>query len=256
MKRKLPSRLCIGACLFFSVSLSATGDTRQHIEKPVHQSIDTRQATQKEEEQWRQEKEKWIDRFETLQVEQQRLQNQKELLAQHIEATSRRLAAKKKELADIEQISDQIQPFLNDLVKQVKTLIEDDLPFLTGERRQRIDRLDGLMADPEVEVSEKYRKAMEALAVEAEYGLTIETYQEKIKIEDRTMLTDIFRLGRIGLFCQSLDHQHSGFYNVASDRWEPLPASYNHAIQAAIEIAAKRRPVELLTLPLGRMAAP
>lgn len=33
-----------------------------------------------------------------------------------------------------------------------------------------------------------------------------------------------------------------------------LAAAFNRTIQTAIEIGAKRRPVELLTLPLGRMA--
>jgi hypothetical protein len=255
VNRKLPLKLFLGTCLFLSASFSATGDTRQQIEMPVHQSIDTRQGTQKQEEQWRREKEKLINRFEALQAEQERLQNRKKLITEQIEATNGRLAAKKKELADIEQISNQIEPFLDELMETIKRLLKDDLPFLTSERRQRVDRLDALMTDPEVDVSEKYRKAMEALTVEAEYGLTIETYQEKINIENKTMLADIFRLGRIGLFFQSLDHQHGGFYNVASGRWESLPASHNQAIQAAIEIAAKRRPVEMLTLPLGRMTA-
>jgi hypothetical protein len=86
-----------------------------------------------------------------------------------------------------------------------------------------------------------------------EYGNTIEVYQETIVTKDREMLVDIFRLGRIALFFQTLDHKSCGFYNVASAAWQPLPPAYNRMIEAAMEIGAKRRQVELLTLPLGRI---
>jgi hypothetical protein len=55
------------------------------------------------------------------------------------------------------------------------------------------------------------------------------------------------------LFFQTLDHKSCGFYNVASAAWQPLPTDYNRSIGAAMEIGAKRRPVELLTLPLGKI---
>jgi hypothetical protein len=69
------------------------------------------------------------------------------------------------------------------------------------------------------------------------------------------MLADIFRLGRISLFYQSLDRKRCGFFNPANGSWQNLDTAHNPAIQTAIDIAAKRRPIELLTLPVGRMAA-
>ena len=91
--------------------------------------------------------------------------------------------------------------------------------------------------------------------VEAEYGFTIETYQETITIEGQAMLVDIFRLGRISLFYQSLDRKRCGFYHTADGAWRDLAKGHNLAIQTAIDIAAKRRPIELLNLPVGRMVA-
>jgi hypothetical protein len=68
------------------------------------------------------------------------------------------------------------------------------------------------------------------------------------------MLANIFRLGSISLFYQSLDQSECGFYNVADAKWQGLPATYNRDIAAAIDIGAKRQPVELLSLPLGRIS--
>jgi len=246
--------LFIVGCLFLCAGLPALGsDSNQRIEEPVRQSIKTRQATQKTEEKWRLEKEKLVARFEQLQHEQEQLQRRKTDLQQQFESTRTRIVAKEKQLTDIEQISSQIRPFLDKLVKELQLQIADGLPFLTDERRQRIDKLKSLMADPDISISEKYRKVMEALLVEAEYGFTIEAGQETIAVEGQSMLVDIFRLGRLSLFYQSLDRKHCGFYNVADGGWQTLSAVHNREIQTAIDIAAKRRPVELLTLPLGRM---
>ena len=249
----IPFLLCF---LVWSGSLEAAGDTKTQIEAPVRQSITTLKQTQQQEEQWRQEKEKLAAQFEQLQQRQSEMQRRMVQLQQQIKATQTRVAAKEKQLADIEQIAGQITPFLKELVTTLNAHIVDDLPFLSAERQQRVDRLEDLMADPDVALSEKYRKVMEALQVEAEYGFTIETYQETITLNDQTLLAHIFRLGRLGLFCLSLDGRQGGFYHPAAGAWQPLSAAHTQALHNAINIAAKRQPVELLTLPLGRLMVP
>lgn len=247
-------RRSLALCFLLGVwSFPAMGDTKRQIEDPVRQSITTRKQTQRGKEQWRQEKERLVTRFEQLQQQQREMQHRAAQLRQQVKATQTRVAAKEKQLADIEQIAGRINPFLKELLTALKVRIADDLPFLTAERRQRIVRLESLMADPDVTVSEKYRKVMEVLQVEAEYGFTMETYQETITLNGQTLLADIFRLGRLGLFCQSLDGRQSGFYNPAEGAWQPLTATHKQALHSAVDIAAKRQPVELLILPLGRL---
>lgn len=251
--KKLPVWMLTGCLLFSSGAATIASDTVQRVERPVRQSITTRQASQAAEEKWRLEKEKLSEQFEQLQAEQTQLRQQRQDLQDYVSSTQVRIAIKQKQLADIEQISIQIQPFLEELLALLKTQVSGGYPFLRQERKKRIDNLEHLMIDPEVSVSEKYRKVMEAFLVEAEYGTTIETYQESIAIDGQTVLVDIFRLGRLSLFYQSMDRKQCGFYNIAAHAWQPLPASHNPSIQAAIDIAAKRKPVEMLTLPLGRM---
>lgn len=254
MIRKIMIRFFMAIFILFLSGIPTKADeTHQRIERPVRESINIRQATQKAEEGWRVEREKLVARFEQLQKEQELLKNRKAELHRQVEAARPRLAAKEKQLVDIEQISSQIRPFLDELINELKFRTAEGLPFLTAERRERIHKLESIMADPDITLSEKYRKAMEALLVEAEYGFTIEVYQETIAVEGQTMLVDVFRLGRLSLFYQSLDQKHCGFYNVAGGSWQPLPASYSQGIRTAIDIGTKRRPVELIALPIGRM---
>jgi septal ring factor EnvC (AmiA/AmiB activator) len=249
------------AILIFAALLSAaalpcraqeTGfDSR--VKKPVTESIQIRQATQKQEEQWRDDKHKLLARYQQLEAEQQQLEERRQALEEKVSATKARISQKSKQLADIEQIQSSIVPLIETLIEDLGRHLDQDLPFLTDERRQRLQRLCQLRDEPDVAVSEKLRKVMEALLVEAEYGNTIEVDQQTITLGKADMLVNIFRLGRIALFFQSLDQKTCGFYNVATSAWQVLSPSYQRTIQAAMDIGAKRRPVEILTLPLGRM---
>ena len=243
-------------CLFGPVSPVRGVETEKEIEQPVKEAIDIRRTAQTEAAAWQQEKEALLIRFDRLEQERDGLRKQKEALTRDVEAARARVAAKERQLADIRQIGDQIQPFLNEQVQALAFQLSEGLPFLTAERRDRIDRLKTVIDDPEVPVSEKYRKVMEALLVEAEYGFTIEVYRETLPAAGRTLLADVFRLGRLSLFYLSPDGTLGGFYNVAEGSWKALPPIHLRAIQAAAEIASKRRTAELVPLPLGRIAAP
>ncbi len=223
------------------------------IKKPVAESIRIRQDTQEQEQKWRDDKEKLLARYDRLEEMKKQLSERQAVLEDKVKAASGRIAAKEKQLADIEAIQRDIAPLIDSLIEDLESFVAGDLPFLAEERRTRLGRLAELRDDPEVAVSEKFRKVLEAMLVEAEYGNTIEVYRQSIALDGRETMVDVFRLGRVGLFYQTLDHASCGFYSVASSSWQPLPGEYNRAVAAAIEIGAKRRPAELLTLPLGRI---
>lgn len=228
-------------------------DVEDQINRPVRRAIDIRQKTQKEQEQWRDEKQKRIALYESLQRQQTELKAQQDRLTEDKIARQSRIEAKTEQLERIRQISEQIRPYLQEVMTRLRGFYDSDIPFLADERHRRIDNLTRVMAEPDVTVSEKLRKIMEALMVEAEYGHTIEVYRETVDVAGQATLVDIFRLGRIALFYQRLDGRNCGFYNVAEAIWQPLPDDYDDAVQAAMKIGSKRRPVELLSLPVGRL---
>ena len=234
----------------------AGSDTRDRIEVPVQQAIDTRRATQEAETEWRVEKEKLMTRFESLKQEQTELQKQKKVLQEQTDIAKTRVASKKRQLSDIQEIESRMSPFLIELMDVLETQFSTSLPFLTEERRQRITRLEQLMNDPEITISERYRKLMEALLVETEYGFTTEVSRETIVVTGKRLLVNIFRLGRLSLFYQSLDGSECGYFNVVGNDWEPLSVVHGDVIDSAVDIAAKRKSVELLAMPVGRLVTP
>ena len=249
---------CIAVLILSGNPLLSAADTtnvEKQIERPVHKAISIQQETNRSESAWRNEKQQQIALLESLEKEKTVLETEKATLIQNNAELNRRIRTKQQQLADMEQISSQILPYLYEVMAQLKTLQEQDAPFLVAERKNRIQNLETMLPDPDITVSEKFRKIMEALTVEAEYGKTIETYQETIPLPEGRTLVNIFRLGRVSLFYQTLDKQQCGVFNAAQAAWERLPDQYRNDIQVAIDIAAKRRPVELLDLPIGRITA-
>ncbi|WP_286820246.1 DUF3450 domain-containing protein [Desulfobacter sp. UBA2225] len=229
------------------------GNVKKEIQAPVHEAVGIEQKIQARDVNWRTEKEKKTLVFEAL--EKELAMREKELNTEAARRTAliSSIIRKTKQIEDLAEIEGQMSPFLYDLLDKIKEINARDLPFLQEERQKRIQALEELNANPQVPVSEKFRKLMEALLVETEYGTTIEAYQQTIPLSGEETLVNIFRLGRLRLFYQTLDKQKCGFFNPAQKVWEPLGNTHLKTIQAAIDMGLKRKPVEILTLPIGRI---
>lgn len=249
-------KIVIQVSLLLTMSCSydaLAGNVKKEIEAPVHEAVEIEQKTQAREVKWRTEKEKKTLEFEALEKELAMVEKERNTEAARRTALISNISRKTKQLEDIAEIEGRMSPFLCDLLDKIKKLNARDLPFLQEERQKRIQALEELNANPEIPVSEKFRKLMEALLVETEYGTTIEVYQQTVPLSGEETLVNIFRLGRLRLFYQTLDKQQCGFFNPAQKKWEPLENSYLKTIQAAIDMGSKRKPVEILTLPIGRI---
>ncbi|WP_022668612.1 DUF3450 domain-containing protein [Desulfospira joergensenii] len=240
--------------LVFPWTGTGRANTAQNIKKPVEESVSIRQKTQKKRDKWEQERTELTLLFEQLQEENGALEKENQRLMdlkQSQASLNQTLKEQKKEALKIQR---ELMPFLEEVYEKLEILISGDAPFLKEERTGRLARLKKVMDDPENTMASKYRKVMEALFIEAEYGTTIEVYQDKISLAGEEILGNIFRLGRVSLFFLSLDQNSAAYFNVAHGLWQKLPENHLMAVRSAVEIGKKRRSVELLALPLGRLA--
>ena len=226
---------------------------KKRVEKPVRDSISIRQDTQKVRAEWLSEKQKMLGEIERIEAENTELTTRREQLVAQVSSAKERIASKEKELKGIRQITENIHPFLKETLAWLEAETGEGLPFLTQERKKRVGRLRALLDDPDVPVSEKFRKIMEALLIEAEYGTNVEVTSQSILLSGEPVLVNILRLGRLNLFYQTLDGSVCGYFNVAENGWKELAREYNRNIKLAMDMALKRRPVELVNLPVGRM---
>ena len=233
----------------------AANDFSVQVKTPVAEAVKIRQVTQQKADRWEQEKTRLQIEYEELERIQQNLWEERAELDKVVTAGRLAVTELAREIKEIERIENELTPFLEEVYDRLGALLETDLPFLRAERELRLAALRRTLDDPAIAIGEKYRKVMEALTVEAEYGDTIEVYQETIIFQKREVMVHIFRLGRIALFCQSPDRTQSGFFDVAAGSWQELAPNYNQTITAALEMGAKRRPMDILNLPVGKVAS-
>jgi cell division protein FtsB len=240
----------------FLVLQPALADTAAVVEKHVTTAIDVRQASQKEQEKWDAQRAKLVAEYDRLTAENEILEAENKRMSDRSSALGQAVDQLEQEKIQTRQVREELLPFLAEVQADLTRFVADDIPFLPEERRTRLEKLAALVDDPELPVAEKFRKTMEALGIEAEYGNTIEVYRDRILLGDRRVSGQIFRLGRISLYYLSLDGQEAAVFDVGEHQWRRLDDRFVPEVAAAVEIALKRRTAGILDLPLGRLAIP
>jgi len=161
------------------------------------------------------------------------------------------LNAIKRQLDNVEETQRNIVPLMIKMIDTLEKFVNLDLPFLTQERQQRVADLKSIMDRPDVTLPDKYRRIMEAYQIEMEYGRTIESYTDTIKMDGQESTVDVLRIGRLLITFQTLDGKLSGTWNKESKVWEKVSSEYDRSIKQGIQIAKKQAPPELVKLPLN-----
>lgn len=151
-------------------------------------------------------------------------------------------------------IERQITPLMLQMIDSLEVFIENDVPFLLTERQERIQRLRETMDRSDVSPSEKFRATFEAYQIENSYGRTIEAYSGSLAIPGAgERQVNFLRIGRIGLFYQTLDGSLSGLWDTSiGDKgdWRQLSESYRSGINEGIRIASQQTAPNLVRLPV------
>jgi FtsZ-binding cell division protein ZapB len=236
-----------------SAAITIGEQVTEKIKKPVEDSITIRHNTQKDIEKWSEKKSMLEGEYDSLVENEKRLVVERKHLMQELEAMQGRIIDLENQIMAMEQISEKLKPFLYSIYVRLTDSVDQGTPFLKEERSERLGNLIKTLDDPQIVLGEKFRKVMEALFIEAEYGNTVEVYQEKILLANEDVLVNVLRLGRISLFFEALDQQTAGYFDLAENQWRILPRSANRDIRIAMEIGSKRRPADIVSLPLGRI---
>ncbi|RKX62113.1 MAG: hypothetical protein DRP37_02435 [Thermodesulfobacteriota bacterium] len=222
----------------------------------VSETVEVRKETQKEEDAWAGKKAELTARLRSLEAEREHLSEVKDRTIRAIETEQALIAEAKRKIREAARIREGLESYLASVVTELEAFIQQDLPFLKEEREARLASISDTLSHSEKTAAEKYRRVMEALQVETEYGWTVEVYQETVDIEGQPIPMDIFRLGRLSLFCQSPDGKMVGHYDRTAGQWIELPSRYRQKINKAVDMARKQRTVDLVRLPIGRIVVP
>ena len=187
-----------------------------------------------------------------------RVANQRrESLSIYNRQLERLIASQEAEIASLARQTDEIEsietgslPLMIEMIDTLAALVAADVPFLLDEREARIAALRELIDRADVTAGEKFRRIMEAYLVEVDYGRTIEAYRGELVTGSEVRTLDFLRIGRLGLYYQTLDGAESGRWNALSRAFEKLGGNARRPIQSGLRIARKQAPPELLQLPV------
>lgn len=228
------------------------------LDQAIDEQVATDSAAQKSQQQidnLDDETREMLNEYRAVLRQSQSLQAYNDQLDQLVKSQQQELESIDDQLANIETTQRDILPMMIKMIDVLEQFVALDVPFLPDERAQRISQLKGLMDRSDVNLSEKYRRILEAYQVETEYGRTIEAYRGEIDVDGNNRNVEFLRIGRVNLYYLSLDERDAGVWDHDEQRWQSLDSSYNKAIAEGLKVARKQLPPNLLVLPVKTAGA-
>ncbi len=239
--------------LLFSPDFIHSENEISIVREQVEKTLDIKQRSQKQEDQWVEEMADIKSSYKSLLKEKKRLNRQLETTGRSLSIKSEKISEMKRRIKESTRVQEELHSYLDSVIKKLNDSINRGLPFHLEKRKAVISSLKDTLADPEKDSSEKYAKVMEALRKETEYGRSVEVYPEKILFQGDRIMADILRVGRISLFFITTDYKNTGHYHPSKKQWLPLPSKYRSELKKAVQIAERQRSIEFVKLPVGRI---
>jgi hypothetical protein len=242
----------LSAALSISIATAQTEDP--NLKDEVGNTVDMEQETQKKRDDWAAEKADLTRRYQTAKANVEYLLDRKAVEEKRLSALQDAIAEFERRLAESDQLNASLQDTLDAVVVRLERWVDRDLPFLPDERHTRIASLKDAIASPDMTGAEKLRRVLEALMIEAQYGGTVEVYQGSITLDGEELFVDLLRVGRVSVFWRTPNGRRAGEFDRASGQWVEFDnRGYSRNIGMAMDMANRIRPVELISLPLGRI---
>lgn len=155
---------------------------------------------------------KWLQDEIKLVQEIQQSRIQYEWYAMHADALQRYISKIEKNIAELntqksefERIEMSLESNLVEVVENLESFVQGDLPFLQDERAKRIAFLHDTLDDYTISLAEKLRRVCEALQTEYNYAQNIEITRESIDTPSGSHTADCIRVGRMAIFALAAD---------------------------------------------------
>jgi len=229
-------------------------DNAEQVTGTVDDTVGIHQQTQALKSEWAQEEDELMARFRSARTNVEYLTSQRDLQQARVNSLNERIGEFERRLTEATRLKDSVQDTMDVVMGRLEEWVAADLPFLTEERAHRVASLKDEMARPDVTSAEKLRRLLESLQVEVNYGSTVDVTEAEIMLAGDPLYVDVLRLGRLSLFWKTPDGKRVGEFDRGAGDWRELDGKYRRTVTAAMEMATRMRPIELIALPLGRIS--
>jgi hypothetical protein len=262
---RVQATVCWGITLFVFFTLTATTSLAQNKPKPkaaplpkasvvkdqAEKAVDLRRQAQKRVDHFAGQEAELMDQVEQLENELKTVTRERKKTQAYLRGQQAKVAELQRRLDEMDRIRAELEPYLDATFDHLQEFEASDLPFLKEERGHRLASLEDNLNDYDASLADKTRRLLEALAIEARYGSTVETEEGEIKVNDKLKRVRLLRLGRLGLFALSADGHKAWSFNTEKQSFVPIDGNLRGLTQAA-DIADRRRVVSLVKVPVGQ----
>ena len=230
---------------------SAAADSVDRTLSQSEDNIHREQRTQRQIDQLSEETQALLGEYQALSRELDGLTVYNDQMQRLVDSQQEEKLLIAQQIKDIDFTRQQIVPLMLRMISQLDTFISSDRPFLLPERSRRVQQLTDLMDRSDITLAEKYRRIIEAYQIELDYSRTLEAYQEEIPVDGVLRTVDVLRVGRTGLYYQTLDRQGAAYWDNRQKAWVATDGAHRRTIQRGLGIASQQLAPELLELPVA-----
>ncbi len=192
-----------------------------------------------------------VEEFQSLLKVVDGLKVYNKILAKQLANQQAEMAKLDNSIANAAVIERQILPLLTRMLDGLEEFVDLDVPFLSTERHERINKLRRLIESSALSNAEKTRRVFEAFQIENDFGNTIESYKGKLTLPNGTFDVDYLRIGRVSFTYRTVGGDTYGYWDGNQQQWRPLTESaYQRNIDKGIKMARQEMAPELLTVPV------
>jgi hypothetical protein len=253
----MPKSVIAGlAALVSGLVLAVTPLAAQAQEHTLNQSENTQNkivkeaaSTQKKIDSLSSQTQKMLSEYLSTKQQIDQMKRYNSNLAGLVNDQTSRVASLNNQLEHVADVEHGIVPLMEQMISGLENFIKLDMPFHRKDRMADAQKLEDLMTNSDVTISEKYRQIMAAYQTELDYGKTVDAYRANLKVNGKSQQVQFLRIGRVSLCYQTLNQSQTGCWNADKDKWV-VNDGYRRHVTNALSVARKQTTPSLLILPV------
>jgi len=234
-----------------SSSASAAANLKQTAEK----AVEVRRESQELADRWATEAADLNSEIDALEAELTTLKWRREKTVVYMKDLEEKMTALKSKEAAATEIRNELEPFLDQTLQDLKDFSEKDLPMLTELQAPTLRFAESTLNSADANIVQKTQRLLEATTRALEYGYFPQLDEAEIDVEGGRIRVQLLNIGRLCLFALSGNGREAWKWEREKGRYQPVP-HFARSIQEVIQITQRTRLVSLVDLPVGSPEIP
>lgn len=189
--------------------------------------------------------------IDALKAELKNLEVYRSHLNKLVQSQQQELTSLQMQLLQIDDTRKSIVPLMYAMLDGLETVVETDKPIRYQKRIERIRSLKEMMSKADISDAEKYRRILEALQIEVDYGSKMGRYFASIEVDGRNIEAEVLYFAKAVLVARSIDQKRYWSWSVVTDEWQDVNQDVGENIDLAFKVANKQIAPTLLNLPVS-----